>query len=216
MPRLAISLLGPFQVTVDGVPVTSFESDKVRALLAYLAVEARAPHRRERLAGLLWPEQPERSARTNLRHVLANLRTAIGDREALPPFLAISHQTVQFNQTGATWIDVLTFIERLETSQAASQPCIEGLQQAVDLVRGEFLEGFSLPGCPGFEEWAQYEGERLQRLALNALARLSSLSERQGSVQRALDCAGQVIELDPGREEAHRRLMRLLLIICFW
>jgi DNA-binding SARP family transcriptional activator len=60
MAHLLLALLGPFQVTLAGEPVTSFESDKVRALLAYLAVEADRPHRRESLAGLLWPDWPER------------------------------------------------------------------------------------------------------------------------------------------------------------
>ncbi|MFN2217102.1 MAG: regulator, partial [Anaerolineae bacterium] len=78
MARLSIRLLGPLQVTLDGEPVTGFESDKVRALLAYLAVEQGAPQRREKLAGMLWPDWPERSARTNLRRALANLRKALG------------------------------------------------------------------------------------------------------------------------------------------
>ena len=43
----------------DGAPITAFESDKVRALLAYLAVESGRPQRREMLAGLLWPERPD-------------------------------------------------------------------------------------------------------------------------------------------------------------
>ncbi len=59
MPHLAISLLGSFHVTLDGRPVTAFQSDKGRGLLAYLAVEAARPQRRERLAGLLWPEHNE-------------------------------------------------------------------------------------------------------------------------------------------------------------
>ena len=43
MPQLVLSLLGPFAVTLDGQPITTFESVKVRALLAYLAVEADRP-----------------------------------------------------------------------------------------------------------------------------------------------------------------------------
>ena len=82
MARLAVRLLGPFEVTLDGKPVAGFRSDKVRALLAYLCVEPAGPHRRERLAGLLWPDLPEDSARTNLRHALANLRQVIGDQQA--------------------------------------------------------------------------------------------------------------------------------------
>lgn len=79
MARLSLSLLGAVQVTLDG-EACSFRTAKVQALLAYLAVEADRPHRRQVLAGLLWPDWPETSARTNLRNALANLRQAIGDR----------------------------------------------------------------------------------------------------------------------------------------
>ena len=70
MHRLSIRLLGSFQVMRDGKTAVGFDSDKVRALLAYLVVEAACPHRREVLAGLLWPEWPDRSARTSLRRAL--------------------------------------------------------------------------------------------------------------------------------------------------
>jgi DNA-binding SARP family transcriptional activator len=63
MAHLAIRLLGPFRVTLDGESITGFESDRVHALLATLAVEADRPQRREKLVGLLWPDWPERSAR---------------------------------------------------------------------------------------------------------------------------------------------------------
>jgi DNA-binding SARP family transcriptional activator len=77
MAQLAICLLDPFHVTLDSEPVTTFEWDKVRALLAHLAVQADQPHSREKLAGPLWPEMPETSARTNLRHALSDLCSAI-------------------------------------------------------------------------------------------------------------------------------------------
>ena len=62
MTRLALSLLGTCQVTLEGEPITAFESDKVRALLFFLAIESDRPHRRETLAALFWPERPERNA----------------------------------------------------------------------------------------------------------------------------------------------------------
>ena len=99
MAHLSLSLLGPFRVTLDGEPVTDFESTKVRALLAYLAVEADRTHRRDVLAGLLWPDWPDRDALSNLRYALSNLRQVIGDRTAEPPFLLITRNTLQFNTT---------------------------------------------------------------------------------------------------------------------
>jgi hypothetical protein len=92
MAHLSLSLLGPFQVTLDGQAVTGFKSNKVRALLAYLAVEAHRPHRREVLAGLLWPDWPDRDALSNLRYALSDLRRVISDRTAEPPFLLIPRQ----------------------------------------------------------------------------------------------------------------------------
>ena len=70
MGQLALALLGPLRATLDGVPITGFESQKVRALLAYLAIEADCPQGREALAGLPCLDQPDQDARTNLCQAL--------------------------------------------------------------------------------------------------------------------------------------------------
>ena len=82
---LALSLFGGFQATLDGVPLTAFESNKVRGLLAYMAVEQR-PHSREALGDLLWPEQPEKTARQLAQRALQPAQSARGQnsRPALP------------------------------------------------------------------------------------------------------------------------------------
>lgn len=82
MPRWSLRLLGPFALERDDGPVTGFRSDKVRALLAYLAAQPGRSWSRSALADLLWPDRPEAVARANLRNALSNLRKAIGDREA--------------------------------------------------------------------------------------------------------------------------------------
>ena len=94
-------------------PVTTLTTSKARALLAYLAVETNRAHTREPLAGLLWPDWPDRSARTNLRNTLSNLRKAIGDRKTgvAPSFLLVTRETIQFNVESDCWVDVNTFAE---------------------------------------------------------------------------------------------------------
>jgi DNA-binding SARP family transcriptional activator len=129
MAHLSVSLLGPFGVTLDGEPVTSFESTKVRALLAYLAVEADRVHGREVLAGLLWPDWPDRAALGNLRYALYNLRQAVGDRAAEPPFLLITRHTLQFNTASDHWLDVTAFEQRV--SESASQRISESANQRI-------------------------------------------------------------------------------------
>jgi hypothetical protein len=59
MACLTIHLLGPVQVTLHGEPVTEFESEKARALLAYLVAEPDRPHRHEALSETFWPGRAE-------------------------------------------------------------------------------------------------------------------------------------------------------------
>jgi DNA-binding SARP family transcriptional activator len=98
MAKMEISLFGPFQVLLNGAPVTTFESVKVRALLAFLATETNHPQPREHLAALLWPDWPQQSAMSNLRYALADLRKVIGDRDAQPRFLLVTRESLQLNR----------------------------------------------------------------------------------------------------------------------
>ena len=109
MAHLSLNLLGRFTITLDGEPASGFDSNKVRALLAYLAVESDRSHRRESLAALLWPESPARSARTNLRNALANLRKVLRHDDPDQPIILVTRDTLQFNQESNAYIDVTAF-----------------------------------------------------------------------------------------------------------
>ena len=219
MPRLSLSLLGPLQVTLDERPVTGFESNKARALLAYLAVEADQSHGRDGLACLLWPEQSDEVARTNLRQALANLRQTIGDRTAELAFLSVTRETVRFNTDSDHWLDVATFTDLLTACEKhvhrhseTCKSCAQRLQQAVELYRGNFLDQFFLNDSAAFEEWALVKREGLRRLALDALHRLADYHERRGAHEQVLRYASRQLELDPWREEAHRQVMLALAL----
>ena len=93
-------------------------------------------------------------ARTNLSNALSHLRTALNDRTQPVPFLHVERQTIQWNSESDTWVDANAFAEHIARAQWAD---------AVDVYRGSFLEGFSLPDSPAFEQWALVLRERLQR-----------------------------------------------------
>ncbi len=207
MAHLSVSLLGPFQVTLDGQPITGFKSNKVRALLAYLAVETDRPHPREVLAGLLWPDWPNRDALSNLRYALSNLRRVTGDRTAEPPFLLITRDTLQFNVASDFSLDASAFADLTE-----NRGDLSGLEEAIALYRGSFLEGFSLPDAAPFEEWALLTREHLARQMSSMLHHLSAAYEDRGEYEHAQSYARRQLELDPWDEVAHQRLMRALAL----
>jgi DNA-binding SARP family transcriptional activator len=62
---LEIRLLGTFELRQAGKPV-ALSSRPAQSLLAYLILNAGTVHRREKLAGLLWPDSLEETARDNL------------------------------------------------------------------------------------------------------------------------------------------------------
>jgi DNA-binding SARP family transcriptional activator len=213
--QLAVSLLGRFQVTLDNQPA-AFATDRARALLAYLVMEANRPHRREVLAGLIWPDRPDAVARRNLSQTLVRLRRAIGDYHTSAPYLLITGKTIQFNPARVE-LDVTRF--RTLLAAAAShphpnlvgcQPCRESLEEATDLYRGEFLETLFLADSQPFEEWVLLEREQLHRQVVDALHTLALDYERQGDYERVQRFAERQLTLEPWREEAHQQLMRAL------
>ncbi|MCX6032602.1 MAG: AAA family ATPase [Chloroflexi bacterium] len=224
MPRLSLAFFGGFDVALDGQPVAGLKSDKIRALLAYLAVEANRPHRRETLAGLLWPDSPNTAALNSLRNALANLRQALGDAHAAPPFFLIARAAIRFNPAANCWLDVAEFEERIangewplrvtndgsrEAAARNRQSAISNRQSAISLYRGPFLAGFSVNSAP-FEEWALYKREQFQQQASLALHRLTIHHAERGEHGLAQDYARQRLLLEPYDEEAHRQLMRSL------
>jgi len=204
--------LGPFGVFLDGKPVSGFVSDKVRALLAYLVTESDRAHRRETLAGLLWPNVPEALARNSLRTALVNLRSMIGDRTADPPLLHISRTSLQFNSNSDAWCDAMAFSQlvRCSSGPLPETEHIPSLEQAAELYRGGFLEGLSMADSVAFEHWALITREQLQRQLLETLYRLAAFHEQRSDYAKALPLVWRQVELEPWREEAQRQLLRVL------
>jgi DNA-binding SARP family transcriptional activator len=199
---------------LDGETITRFTSNRVRALLAYLAVEAGRPHSREALATLLWPDWADRAALSNLRYALSDLRQAIGDPRSQVPFLLVTRETIQLNAASSHWIDITEFDRQMQAAGNAHQlnDARTRLASCASLYRGVFLEGFSVADSATFEEWVSFRREQNARQVQSVLYDLAVLHERQGEYGQALAYARRQIELEPWQEEAHQQLMRLLAL----
>jgi DNA-binding SARP family transcriptional activator len=216
---LSLCLLGGFRAELNGEPIAAFESNKVRALLAYLAVETGRPHQRSMLAGLFWPDHPEDLARTNLRHVLRQLRQTVPDQDASAPLLVTTQRTIEINPAADYTLDVVNFAELLAASAHCNHPaleecedCIQRYRQAAALYRGSFLAGLDLHDSELFNEWAVTQREQLHRQVLEVFFILASYYEGVQEYELARQFAWRQIELEPWREEAHRQLMRVLAL----
>jgi predicted ATPase/DNA-binding SARP family transcriptional activator len=216
MPHLVLSFLGSTEIRCDDEHLAGLTA-KTQTLLAYLAIEAQHPHRREGLAGLFWGEQGNVAARNSLRQSLHQLQHAIG--QTTVPRLLITPQTVQFNSACDYALDVSEFTQllnecdrhshrRLETCRA----CHVRLQQAAELYRGPLLAGLALKDSNAFEEWLQVKRESLAQGALTLLSAVAEYHAHHGEYAQMEQAARRQIEVDPFSEEAQRRVMRA----CAW
>jgi DNA-binding SARP family transcriptional activator len=192
---------------------------KALALLVYLVTRSGSPAPARFAAGLLWPESSTAAAQNSLRVTCSQLQKSLERaQEDAQPYLISNRLDLQFNPLSRYELDVTRFrslIEACRTHTHPGQPedcaeCAARLAQAVMLVRGPFLEGFSLPDCPAFDEWLFFQRERLHQQVTAALEQLANFHERAGDAAEAESYARRLLELDPLREQAHLRLMRLL------
>ena len=205
MAQLVISALGPLLITTAHTPSSGFLSDKVRALLIYLAMEQGRPLRREALAALLWPGQAEKRARANLRRALANLRQVIDDEDG--HYLHVTRQTLQFNPAASAIVDAVQFKQLLDDDE----PGLAQLEEAVALVKGPFLDGFSIKDSIAFEEWILLKREELRRQQLRLLHRLTTYYEAHHQPETAIHHAWQQVNIESWYEPGQRQLLRLLV-----
>ena len=199
---LHLKLLGRPEINLGDVPLADRLPTKSQALLYYLAVTAQ-PQPRSTVATLLWGDLAEHAARANLRKALLRLRPSLEgyltlDRHSLA--LKLDHD--------AMWVDVVAF----ETHLAEATPTLElgSLQRAVDLYRGDFLQGFYVRRAPDFEAWQLAEQNRLREQVIQALYRLSDLYREQDQIGQSINAARRLLSLEPWREGAHRQLILLL------
>ena len=215
LPPLKLTLLGTFELRWQNQPVTTFPTDKVRALLAYLALEGHShPLRRESLATLLWPNYPDSIARRNLRQNLHRLKQLL---DKLQPSLSeqvlqVTRQTVQVD---INWlvVDVHQFtavLTAVEKHPSTTADTLHQLIQAADLLRGDLLAGLTLPDAPNFDEWLTIQREKIHYDSLHLLYILAENHIEQGDYERAHSYAMRQINLEPWREEAQRQLMIIL------
>ncbi|MFG1691028.1 BTAD domain-containing putative transcriptional regulator [Gemmatimonadota bacterium] len=170
---------------------------KRAAFLVYLALHSAGGYvRRDTLLGVFWPEADRKRARGSLRQALRFLRTSLGD-------------DVLVNQGGeevgvspdALSCDAIRFENLVEDGDPAA---------ALELYRGDLLEGFFLDGAHEFDEWLESRRTALKDKAAGAAW---SMAEGLAQESRTADAAfwgKRALGLSPFDEPHVQRLMYLL------
>ena len=218
MAELVFSLLGRLDIQHRRLGTITLSNRKAVGLLAYLLIESDHAHSRDSLLGLLWPDLPTAAAQNNLRVTWAYLQKALGTgASAEQPHLLGDRLALRFNPLSDHELDVTRFHALIEACRHHAHPdpqdcleCAARLTEALDLVRGDFLDEFSLANCLQFDEWLFTQRQHFQVQVTAGLEQLAVFHERAGQWAEAERTIRRLLEYDPLSESAYRQLMRVL------
>ncbi|MGB3703200.1 MAG: BTAD domain-containing putative transcriptional regulator, partial [Anaerolineales bacterium] len=191
---LEIRTFGGLHLTCEGKPIEELTSRKAEALLVYLAVTGK-PQSREVLSDFLWDNRTQTQAMANLRTVLTILRKRVGK------YLTIGRNYVRINPDVEVWLDLNEFEKKLGEAK---------LEEATNLYKGDFLEGFHVRDSDGFDIWIRQERQYCLRGLQDGLHEWVSYHLERGSYKEGISFAEQLLVVDPLDEDALRQLIVLL------
>jgi DNA-binding SARP family transcriptional activator len=161
---LKVRLIGKFDIQCDDQPII-LSSRAAQSLFAYLILTVGTLHRREKLAGMFWPDESEQKARTYLRNELWRIQKTLPHTSNIEYLLA-DNLTIGFNSFSAYQLDVA------ELKKLSDRSSADELIQALSNYQGELLPGF-------YEDWAVLEREHLQVFFEQKIARLLEILEKE-------------------------------------
>jgi DNA-binding SARP family transcriptional activator len=205
-PTLAIHLLGPFRIAVNGAEIEErlWTRRKSKTLVKLLALQPHRQLHREQVMELLWPELDLEAAVNNLHKTIHAARRALEPElkaGAESGFIVTQDQQVILRSPGELWIDFQVF-ERFAAAALKSHDAA-ACESALELYGGDLLSEDL------YEDWAVSRREQLRLLRQKLLRRLAQIHETNGHHQQAIESYQRLVAASPSDEEAHRHLMRL-------
>ena len=210
--HLRIYLLGSTTVwrndgsQVDGLP---WRRAKVRALLAYLALQRGQAVHRETLIETLWPDLNYLAALHNLNTTVYHLRLGLDpalEHGNESSYIHYEGDCYSLNGGARHWLDIDAFETGIAQARRQSNPdqAIRLYWDALALYRGDLLADLGHAGM-----WCRGERVRLRELYLNVLQELGVLREQRQDYTRASEVYLKALATDPCRESVCQQLMRL-------
>ncbi len=170
---------------------------KLLGLLSFLAAASpRGVHRRDTLLGLFWAETDQQRARRALRQSLYYLRQSLG-----PGVLVGRGEEALGLDEQRLWCDVTAFEAALGEGRS---------EDALELYRGDLLDGFYVSGASEYERWLDERREELRRRASAAAWELAERAGAEKNAAAAGHWAHRAAALEPFDEHLVRQAIELL------
>jgi LuxR family transcriptional regulator, maltose regulon positive regulatory protein len=204
---MAVRMLGPFDLSIEGRPVTQWRGQRTRSLMQFLATHRRRSVSRDELVAAVWPDVDEDSGRHRLHQGIYELRCTLRAADPHCSPIRCVDGTYGFDKQVPIWVDVEEFddlasIAMRSIMEERPDEAIEVSRKALELYRGDFLSQAT------DADWATPERNRLCARFLLLSVKLGELLTRRGDYRAALAVLDPVLCVEPWNEDATILKMR--------
>ncbi|HKV30685.1 MAG TPA: BTAD domain-containing putative transcriptional regulator [Candidatus Dormibacteraeota bacterium] len=200
-----ICLLGGFRLEKAGHSLHLRPGGKAEALLIDLAIRQSQPVARDLLLERLWPRATLVLAGKSLNSLIYSLHKLLGDAIAGAAPILFRDGGYRLNADAGVSVDIQVFealVDAGDRARELGEPTrsSEYYERALRLYRGDL--------AASEDTYAVVERERLRSRYLTLLARMADRAFAARDYNGCLKAALQLLQSDPGREDAHRLVMR--------
>lgn len=208
---LKTRFLGEPKIHVEGKDITNLISSKGIGILAYLLSQRRGTKiHREKISALFWSESDHKSAKYNLRYTLWSIKKILKDYD-------IKNNIIVTTDKSYCFIDKEADLEcDLENFKSMAEQILngnfEGTENFIKVYNGKFLQGIQIKDNRELDDWIIYQMEKLQRIYLGCLRKLSENFSNLGEYKKGIEYLEQILFMNPLDEETHRALIKLYYV----
>lgn len=212
LPRLRLQTLGGFRLWrgEEEVEEKEWEGRQPRLLLKALLARGATQVHRDLLIEDLWPETSPDAGKQKFKINLHRLRKTLEpcpDKTFGSSYLHLQANLLSLDLELCE-IDVLGFLSFCQEGisqekQGLIREALAAYEEAMSRYTGEFL------AYEPYAPWAAKPRDQMHQAYCDLLARMTELLEKQGALVKATDIGQKLIQADPLREDAYRRLMLL-------
>jgi len=207
---LTVNILGPVEIYRDRrrpPALDAWTTRRARDILCFIASRRHRRASKDTIVDTFWGEMDTEAVEKNFHPTVSHIRKALNSNQPLKQnFLLYRDGDYQLNPEFFYRIDIEEFDHLVVQGENARRArlfddCVEAYGKAVELYRGEFMQG-------SYEPWVEEQRTYYREQYLHLLEALAAVAEKAGEWAKSIQLAQRILHEDPFREDIHCLVMR--------
>jgi len=207
---LTINMLGPVDIFRDHarpLAADAWTTKRARDILCFIASRRHRRASKDTIIDTFWGEAEFEAVEKNFHPTVSHIRKALNSNQPLKQnFLLYRDGDYQLSPNFSYLIDTEEFDRLLSEGETARRArdfdrCIMAYERAVNLYRGDFMQG-------SYDDWVEEQRSYYREQHLRLLESLAAVAQKTEDWSRSLHLAQEILRDDPYREDVHIMMMR--------